>query len=326
MVTASCAISHTASNEQLILSLLDRYIDVTNISFGSLSRKFYEYTPDELEDLKYHGRQVSFYMKRERPISPHHWYGVAEFVFSDEFIDAVPEARVVIRQKESAIEAGVYFSKLNGLIGNDYNGGPFPLKYSGSWSGSNGNEFYIQQIEGHSFAIFHGVSIESPAIFSGFVFPTQRNFEELKEVSPPLKSISGLEIFEVYIWDRLSRKKAVSEIYPLFFQIDTDLFVTSLSLDPEYLEQDLDESMEIPMRDSDVNGNFYISKVIKNKAKNWRESSHLAFRLSDFNGEALTNYIESKTCCSDSSGDHALSFLKFIDSNLWGVLGDGSNC
>ena len=45
-------IPHTTLNEQLVLSLLDRYIDVTKTSFGELAKKFYEFSPEVLEDLK----------------------------------------------------------------------------------------------------------------------------------------------------------------------------------------------------------------------------------------------------------------------------------
>lgn len=192
-------IPYTLLNEQIILSLLDKYIDVTGISFGALATIFSRYTDDTENEVLYHGRQVSYYMKRERSISRAHWYGIIEFVYSSEFIESIPEARIVLRQKEASIESAIYFANLYGFKYSLSDFNEFIEVDAGLWSASEHSFMYIQNIAGYSFTIVHGTNVTfNNEIWSGFLFPHDTSEKD------------GLFIrfYAVYLWNRLTRKPA----------------------------------------------------------------------------------------------------------------------
>lgn len=306
------SVLQTTANEELILSLLDRYIDVTNSSFGELSKKFYEYTPERLVDLKYHGRQVSFYLKRERPISPNHWHGIAEFVYSDEFIEVLPEARTILRQQEAAIEAAVYFSKLFGL--SKSKSITFPEEYCGYWEFEGSEDVFIKFVPGHKFVLIHGNCAGYPNILSGFIFPRKYKVEDYAEVvGIPLGRNKSWEIFDVYLWDRLSREKLDCDKMPLIFDTSRSCILTGIWFDPQLLSLSMGDICTRSAVDMADNGR------LKTETGTFAELFGRDLKVCSFcnsdDGEYLWNLK------NDNFSLDVLEFFHFIDKNVWGVLG-----
>ena len=193
------------------LSLLRRYKVVTQAKFSEIADLLYCFTPDDYEGLEFTRREVSHWIRGTRTIPSQKFPVVLAFLKSDEFFEAVPEARTVFDDQDRAIEGGIFWTRMHGVDQLTPEINEVLMSVEGIWWTESGRglpgtlpatailgitelfnrEFVlIQSCPGYSFSIAH--FIDKRDIFSGFLVP--RN-----------KVINDRIAFSFDLWSRVTR-------------------------------------------------------------------------------------------------------------------------